>query len=54
LLEPDNKILFDLEVGIDKHETNEKEIDRQEYARVIFDGRPGGFHFFTPMDIVEY
>jgi hypothetical protein len=50
----DAKVLLYLDVGIYANDANEKEIYGECYLRMVLNFSPCGFHFFTPVNIVEY
>src|SRR6185437_5211241 len=50
---PDGKLLFHFKFLANKDQADEEQIDRQQYTRIFFDGRPGPFHVAAPVDVVE-
>ena len=47
-------MLFYLERRIEKHQSDEKQVNCEEYFRVLTNTIPGLLHLCTPMDIVKH
>ncbi len=47
-------MLFYLERGIEKHQSDEKKVNGEKYFRVFADTIPGFLHLRTPVDIIKH